>query len=274
MVFQAGAVHAHFQSFLPQFHIFSKKKKQYDHVGHTYRVISEAYDVLATLVKNTDSLHYLVQMGMGTAAILKRGAPFQGAERLAEISTLIECVRSYSDFDYFVSGSVLADLKKKALAAAASGTLFLACSIGGCLEVARQFDILNPADLAARLGKVSLFGSSPFAFMSHWALSEFCLQASTVAYAFSAVDSAIKIYQGDFTRSRLAQLAHCIAAVVSQVFLITGGALLSTSTGIAIVGLLAIQSAGFGACWIYYTDKENTAALAKRIGAAGQHGGA
>lgn len=272
MVFQASAVHAHFQSFLPQFNIFSKKK-QCDHVGHTYRKISETYDVLANLVKNTDSLQYLLQMGIGTAEIIKRGAPFKGAERLAEVNALIDCVRTYSDVDYFVSGSVLKDLKEKALAAAASRTLFLTSSISGCLEVARQFDILNPAELATHLGKVSLFGSSPFAFMSQWALREFCLHASTVAYALDAVDSAIKIYQGDNARSRLAQLAHCIVTVVSQVFLITAGAILSTSTGIAIAGLLAIHAAGFGACWIYYTDKENTAALAKRIRAAGQHGG-
>lgn len=273
MVFQASAAPAHFQSVLPQFNLFIKKKKQGDHVGHTYRMISETYDVLANLVKNTDSLQYLVQMGIGTAAMIKRGAPFQGAARLAEINTLIDCVRTYTDVDYFVSGSVLADLKEKALAAAASGTLFLTSSIGGCLEVARQFDFLNPADLAAHLGKVSLLGSSPFAFMSQWALSDFCLRTSTVAYALGAVDSALKIYQGDVARSRLAQLAYYIASIVSQVFLITGGAILSTSTGIAIAGLLAVQAAAFGACWIYYTDKENKAALAKRIGAAGQRGG-
>lgn len=257
-----GAVVATGNCYLPSYaQMPMPKKTKAICVGHTYQWVSDRFKIFSELTNYTDSLQYLVQATLGAATVATQGSLFRGETLLRRVNCYIDFVRTYGDICYFTNGEWLEDVRKEFYAGAVSGSLFLSSSLGSCMNLADYFRLVDLSAIAQKISNVSLFGVAPGRIMSHLVLSEFCCFASTGGFFLGAVDCWMKIKAGGLDIQQLdskrAQLAYCVASFVAQFFFIVGEMIVAAPVAVTIAGILTVISAGFGARWIWFVEKEN-----------------
>lgn len=262
-----AAVRATEGSFWPQIKPVETQKKS-THFGHTYRVVSEKFNAVVDTMSLTDGLQYLAQFVVGAMVVMRAVGVrtinvLPATTKLGEAITYIDCIRTYTDFDEFISGRAFEDWRRSHFAGVLSSTLFLGSSLGGCANTAALFKLIDLKKVSASLSQFSVFGFRPYGLVAGVTLGRFCLVAGTGAYLFGAIDSLIKIQEGNHSKSRLAYLAYCTAALAMQIFVIATEAVATVSAVAAVGGVLAMISAGCGAVWIYQSHLENVAAAKK-----------
>lgn len=238
----------------PQFHV---QKRKADYLGHTYRWVADKFEVMSTLMGCTEFWLYLFQFRLNATMAITQKSVFPEYDRLTAVPFFFY-FPTQGGVRYYVKGNFLEDLRNGHILEFVANSLCLSVGLGLCLSLAKEFNLVNLGAMAQSIGNTSLFGIMPFRMISQLAIGEFCFFAATGACLFSAVNCAMKIQGGDISKSRLAQLAYCIASFVTQIFMIAGPALVAAPMVFTIAGSLGMISAGYGAWWIYQRENEKS----------------
>lgn len=241
-----------------------QRKSQF--VGHTYRILTEAWGALTDTVSISEGLKHLSGLTIGAFTVIRAMGVKSinvgpATAELEKVTHYLDCARIYHNLNVFLSRSIFKNCDRSQYAGVLSSVLNLSNTLVKCIRTVGSWKLINLNRVSMSLSQTSIFGLKPLHSLFRFSLARFCLYAGAGANLFGLIHLVIQFHEGNHSKTLLLQLAAATADLAMELFLImseAAAALITASTFSGVAGVLMMISAGFNTMHVYHSNLKAT----------------